>query len=102
MKSFGWKVLYYEYFVFDAELDHTKLDAALFEKGTLFIRGKDVFGKKLLIFKAKHHQKGTMDMDQLQKFIVYYFERIERWATIKKMVFLFSFWIKLLCGKGII
>lgn len=54
------------------------MDIALFEKGVLFIRNNDVFGKRLLIFKAKHHQKGTVDMDQLQKFIVYYFERIER------------------------
>lgn len=63
---------------FETELDHTKMDAALLEKGTLFIRNKEVFGKKLLIFKAKHHQKGTIEMDQLQKFIVYWFERIER------------------------
>ncbi|ODM93053.1 Motile sperm domain-containing protein 2 [Orchesella cincta] len=66
------------------ELDHTKMDAALFEKGTLFIRNKDKFGKKLLIFKAKHHQKGTVDMEQLQKFIVYYFERKE--LVPKKLV----------------
>jgi hypothetical protein len=47
-------------------------------KGVLFIRNKDKWGKPLLVFKAKLHNKGVDDIEDVKKFIVYYFERIER------------------------
>jgi len=50
----------------------------MLEKGVLFIRGQDKFGKKLLVFKAKEHVKGKEELEMMQKFIVYYMERIER------------------------
>jgi len=54
----------------------------MIEKGTLFIRNKDNWGKDLLIFKAKTHTKGVNDMEDVKKFIVYWFERIERYGRI--------------------
>ena len=59
-------------------MDETKIQKDFLDKGTMFIRNQDKWGKKLLIFKAKLHTKGTVAMEELQKFVVYYFERIER------------------------
>ncbi|OXA61517.1 Motile sperm domain-containing protein 2 [Folsomia candida] len=59
------------------ELDDTKIPRDLLEKGVLFIRGKDKWGKKLLVFKAQNHTKGSVEIEQLQKLVVYAFESIE-------------------------
>ena len=67
------------------ELDHTKLPPHVLEKGILFIRNQDKWGKKLLMFKAKYHQKGVEDFEVVKKFIVYFFERIERWEATEQI-----------------
>lgn len=64
--------------MFSLELDDTKIPRDLLEKGVLFIRGKDKWGKKLLVFKAQNHTKGSVEIEQLQKLVVYAFESIEK------------------------
>ncbi|XP_014481736.1 PREDICTED: motile sperm domain-containing protein 2-like [Dinoponera quadriceps] len=48
------------------------------EDGSFFSHGKDKDGKKLIIIKSKLHFKGAKDFTELQRCIVYWFERLER------------------------
>ncbi|XP_077260747.1 motile sperm domain-containing protein 2 [Temnothorax americanus] len=48
------------------------------EDGSIFGFSKDKDGKKLFIIKSKLHVKGVKDFSELQRCIVYWFERLER------------------------
>ncbi|XP_059477640.1 motile sperm domain-containing protein 2-like [Neocloeon triangulifer] len=48
------------------------------EEGGLFGHNKDKDGKPMLIFRVKTHTKGQHNMDDLKKYTVYWFERLER------------------------
>ncbi|XP_011631817.1 motile sperm domain-containing protein 2-like isoform X1 [Pogonomyrmex barbatus] len=48
------------------------------EDGSIFGYSKDKDGKKLFIIKSKLHVKGVKDFPELQRCIVYWFERLER------------------------
>ncbi|KAK2576563.1 hypothetical protein KPH14_005236 [Odynerus spinipes] len=48
------------------------------EEGVIFSHGKDKDGKTLFIVKSKLHVKGVKDFGELQRCIVYWFERLER------------------------
>ncbi|XP_011494873.1 PREDICTED: motile sperm domain-containing protein 2-like [Ceratosolen solmsi marchali] len=48
------------------------------EAGICFVFGKDKDGKRLFIIKSKLHTKNARDFLELQKCIVYWFERLER------------------------
>ncbi|XP_012529246.1 motile sperm domain-containing protein 2 [Monomorium pharaonis] len=48
------------------------------EEGVIFGFSKDKDGKKLFIVKSKLHVKGVKDFPELQRCIVYWFERLER------------------------
>lgn len=48
------------------------------EEGIFFGYGKDKDGKTLFIFKSRLHVKGTRDFGELQKCVIYWFERLER------------------------
>ncbi|EFN78120.1 motile sperm domain-containing protein 2 [Harpegnathos saltator] len=48
------------------------------EDGSCFSHGRDKDGKKLFIIKSKLHFKGVKDFSELQRCIVYWFERLER------------------------
>ncbi|XP_011697966.1 PREDICTED: motile sperm domain-containing protein 2-like [Wasmannia auropunctata] len=48
------------------------------EEGVVFGFSKDKDGKKLFIIKSKLHVKGVKDFSELQRCIVYWFERLER------------------------
>ncbi|EZA54168.1 hypothetical protein DMN91_000417 [Ooceraea biroi] len=48
------------------------------EDGSCFSFGRDKDGKKLFIIKSKLHFKGAKDFPELQRCIVYWFERLER------------------------
>lgn len=48
------------------------------EEGAFFPRNKDKDGRTLLIFKSKLHNKATKDFWELQRCVVYWFERLER------------------------
>lgn len=49
------------------------------EDGVVFGFSKDKDGKKLFIIKSKLHVKGVKDFPELQRCIVYWFERLERY-----------------------
>ncbi|XP_021943222.1 motile sperm domain-containing protein 2 [Folsomia candida] len=72
------------------ELDDTKIPRDLLEKGVLFIRGKDKWGKKLLVFKAQNHTKGSVEIEQLQKLVVYAFESIEKESNSDQISIIFD------------
>ncbi|XP_011168467.1 motile sperm domain-containing protein 2 isoform X2 [Solenopsis invicta] len=48
------------------------------EEGVVFGFSKDKDGKKLFVIKSKLHVKGLRDFPELQRCIVYWFERLER------------------------
>jgi len=49
------------------------------EDGSIFGFSKDKDGKKLFVIKSKFHTKGVKDFSELQRCIVYWFERLERY-----------------------
>ncbi|XP_042208251.1 motile sperm domain-containing protein 2-like [Homarus americanus] len=58
-----------------------------FVKGAMYIHNRDRDGCKMLIFVVRLHQKGVLDMDLLNKFFIYWLERLEReekgeWITV--------------------
>lgn len=55
---------------------NVKMD--LLVKGGLFAHGKDIDGCSLLIFKCNLHTKGAVDMNEMKKLVIYWFERLER------------------------
>lgn len=52
-------------------------------EGGLFVRNRDKDGKIMLIFRVKTHAKGQHNMDDLKKFVIYWFERLERYLLKK-------------------
>lgn len=52
------------------------------EEGSCYGYGKDKDGKKLLVIKLKLHVKGVKEFAELQRCIVYWFERLERYTRI--------------------
>ncbi|OXA37926.1 motile sperm domain-containing protein 2 [Folsomia candida] len=72
------------------DLDDTNIPRDLLEKGVLFIRGKDKWGKKLLVFKAQNHTKGTVEIEHLQKLVVHAFERIEKESKSDQISIIFD------------
>lgn len=48
------------------------------EEGSIFGFSKDKDDKKLFVIKSKLHVKGAKDFSELQRCIVYWFERLER------------------------
>ncbi|CAK9802935.1 Motile sperm domain-containing protein 2 [Anthophora plagiata] len=48
------------------------------ENGLCFVYGKDKDGKTMFVIRCKLHTKGSKDFTQLQKLVVYWFERLER------------------------
>ncbi|CAB3364898.1 Hypothetical predicted protein [Cloeon dipterum] len=48
------------------------------DEGGLFAHNRDKDGKPLLIFRVKTHTKGQHNMDDLKKYTIYWFERLER------------------------
>lgn len=48
------------------------------EDGVVFAYGKDKDGKSMFIIKSKLHVRGVRDFGELQRCIIYWFERMER------------------------
>ncbi|XP_043248458.1 motile sperm domain-containing protein 2-like [Colletes gigas] len=48
------------------------------EDGFCFVHGRDRDGKIMFVIRSKLHAKGSKDLNELRKVIVYWFERIER------------------------
>lgn len=60
----------------DISEDNVKRD--YLEDGVVFSHGKDKDGKSLFIIKSKQHVKGAREFSEIQRCIVYWFERLER------------------------
>lgn len=68
------------YWITDITEDNVKRE--YLEDGSCFSYGKDKDGKKLFIIKSKLHFKGVKDFSELQRCIVYWFERLERYNVL--------------------
>ena len=51
------------------------------EDGLCFIYGKDRDDKTMFVIRCKLHTKGSKDFSELQKLVVYWFERLERYTN---------------------
>nr|CAH7753987.1 unnamed protein product [Callosobruchus chinensis] len=58
--------------------------------GGFFPHGADIDGCMLLVFKCKKHTKGVTKMEELQKCIIYWFERVERMVDGKMITLFFD------------
>ncbi|KAF7988489.1 hypothetical protein HCN44_001062 [Aphidius gifuensis] len=60
------------------ELNEDNVNRDYLESGVCYSYGKDKDGKTLFIIKSKLHTKNARDFNELQKCIIYWFERLER------------------------
>lgn len=60
------------------DLRHEELNANLKEKGSLYIRNRDIDGKRMLIFEVKKHFRGREPVDDMKQFVLYLVERLQR------------------------
>ncbi|XP_075162191.1 motile sperm domain-containing protein 2-like [Haematobia irritans] len=58
--------------------------------GVIFPHNKDVDGKPLLIFKTKKHIKGSKDMNEILRVLIYWVERIHRETNMDKITIFFD------------
>ena len=54
------------------------LSLAVLERGSLYSRGRDRDGCKLIVLQLANHVKGEHSMEEVKQVLVYYFERLER------------------------
>ena len=55
-----------------------QLDPSLKAKGTLYLRNRDADGKQLLVFDCKKHFKSEVKIEDMQKMLIYFLERVDR------------------------
>ncbi|XP_071446671.1 motile sperm domain-containing protein 2-like [Hetaerina americana] len=60
------------------DITENTINRNFLDGGVLFVRGKDKDGKPLLILKVKKHSKNHGDSEGLRKYVIYWFERLER------------------------
>ncbi|KAL5291363.1 MOSPD2 family protein [Megaselia abdita] len=72
------------------EMDESKIRMDYIETGALFAHNKDVDGKTLLLVRSKNHVKGSKDMNELIKILVYWIERIQRETNYDKLTLFFD------------
>ncbi|XP_044270379.1 motile sperm domain-containing protein 2-like [Tribolium madens] len=68
--------------------DHVKMDIIV--QGGFFPHGHDKDGCSLFVFKCKKYVKGTHNMDDLKRCVVYWFERLERQDKGKPITLFFD------------
>lgn len=68
--------------------DNIRMD--YMDSGAMFIRNKDINGKYLLILKSKLHQKGTKDVNELIRLLVYWIERAQRETNYDQLTLFFD------------
>lgn len=78
------------------ELNENNLVKEYLHDGVVFARNKDLDGKTLLIFRTKLHVKGTKNMDEVIRVVVYWIERIQRETDMDKMTIFFD-----MAGTGV-
>ncbi|XP_076169948.1 motile sperm domain-containing protein 2-like isoform X2 [Ptiloglossa arizonensis] len=60
------------------EITEENVERDYLESGLCFIHGKDRDGKIMFVIRCKLYTKGSKDFNELQKVVVYWFERLER------------------------
>lgn len=60
------------------EITEENVKREYLESGLCFMYGKDKDGKTMFVIRSKLHTRGSKDFDQLQKLVMYWFERLER------------------------
>lgn len=70
-------MLYNRLLIF-VEINESNIRMDYIYEGAFFPEGRDKDGCKLFILKCKKHTKGTKDFEELQRCVVYWFERLER------------------------
>ncbi|XP_055377202.1 motile sperm domain-containing protein 2-like isoform X4 [Condylostylus longicornis] len=58
--------------------------------GAMFAKKQDIDGKYLIIVRSKLHQKGTKDMNELIRILVYWIERIHRETDYDQLTLFFD------------
>lgn len=66
------------------------VDESFFDTGALYVHNRDVDGCKILIFEVQKHAKGTLNMDMLKKFLIYWLERLDREEKGEKVTVFFD------------
>lgn len=62
-----------------SDITPDNLNPNLKEKGSVFSRGRDVDGKKLIILYSKKYQKGKESIEDCKRLFLYHLERLERY-----------------------
>lgn len=63
------------------DLDASKMHQEYLHEGFMFPKNRDIDGKRLLIFRSKLYVRGTKNMDDVKRLLVYWVERVMyRWA----------------------
>ncbi|KAH8366240.1 hypothetical protein KR093_010870, partial [Drosophila rubida] len=71
------------------DLHHSQLNQEYLNQGCVFVRGQDVDGKPLLIFRARLHKKSN-NLDELIRIVVYWVERIQRENHMSQLALFFD------------
>ena len=66
--------------IYFPDIDVDTVNKSFFDKKSLFIHNRDKDGCKMLIFTVSKHVKGSVDMDELRRFFIYWVERLERFV----------------------
>lgn len=72
------------------EITENTLQSECLHSGIIFPRNKDLNGKNILIFKAKLHTKGTRDLSDIIKVLVYWIERLNRQTNYDQITLFFD------------
>lgn len=72
------------------DLDENSVRLDYLNDGFIFTRNYDLDGHPLLIFKTKKHIKGSKDMNEVLKVLVYWVERIQREKHLNKITVFFD------------
>lgn len=72
------------------DLNESNLRMDYLKDGVIFPHNKDIDGKPLLIFKTKLHVKGSKDMGEVLKVLVYWIERLHRETHMDKCTIFFD------------
>lgn len=59
-------------------------------EGSVFSRGRDKDGCAIFVFKCKRHMKGSKNMEEFQRCVVYWFERLEKEENGKPITLFFD------------
>lgn len=62
----------------------------------MFDRNKDVDGKRLLIFNTKMYIRGTHNIDDMKKNLIYYVERLYRETDMDQITGTIT-WLMIIC-----